>query len=667
VSRRDDAALHAELRGLRDWLLCDALPLWAEAGWDPVQRQFQERLGPDLTPDRAAPRRLMVQARQISVFAAAPVDGGPARALIAAERMVELYHQRDGGGGWIFSVDGRGAPVRRDRDLYAHAFALYALAAVLPLAPNAGFRGVADETLAFLDDEMALPAGGYAESWEGAGELRRQDPHMHLIEALQELFVATGDGAFLARAGSLVELALRRFLDPGTGALREVFHADWSVHPAPGAGRVEPGHHFEWVCLLRRQHALSGSAAAADTAANRLLAFAIAHGVDHVSGRVVDALDERGSVHCATSRLWPHCEAVRCLVLEAERGSGRVAGLATVLIRRLRADYLRPALCGGWVDRLDERDRPVPGAIPASSLHHIWQAFREAWRVTGEAPTPTVDPVPPARALGERSARLAVLAAGHDAFLIDQYGVLHDGASIYPGVLDSLRRLRAQGAAVAVVTNSSKSSTQSRARLVHLGFPPGLFDAVVTAGDLGRAELARRAGGASTVYVVARDDDRSYLAGLALREVTDAGAADLILIAGSRAPAITLAEYMRRLGGAAARGTPALCINRDRLMVTPAGCFPGAGLIAERYAALGAPVCWIGKPHPEIFAAARLALGSPPAARTLVMGDSLEHDIAGARAAGLGSALVCSGIAAGAAGLCAGDDGPTWILPDMTW
>lgn len=364
-----------------------ALPLWSTTGWDAANGCFHERLTPQLRPDVAAPRRLVVQARQVSVFAAAARDGtfpaGRALALAASDRMEAVYHRRDGRPGWIFAVDGAGEPVATQRDLYAHAFVLFALAHVLRLEPTPHRRGLVDATLAFLDAEMALPGGGYADAHPRPDALRRQNPHMHLLEALQELFLATGDARFLGRAQALAALALERFLDPRTGALREEFQDDWTVYPAAGRGRVEPGHQFEWAWLLRRQSALAPDAEA-DRAAELLVGRALAHGVEPETGRVLDEVAEDGTAVRRSSRLWPHCEAWRSLAGEHARGRPGAGALADRVAARLRRLYLPDALGGGWTDQLDEADRPVSTTVPASSLYHIYGAFREGAPTRGE-------------------------------------------------------------------------------------------------------------------------------------------------------------------------------------------------------------------------------------------------------------------------------------------
>jgi hypothetical protein len=81
---------------------------------------------------------------------------------------------------------------------------------------------------------------------------RRQNPHMHLLEALLAAHDAFGDGVFFARAEELVLIFLSRFFQAGEGALPEYFDA--ALAPQREAGRflVEPGHHYEWIWLLDR-------------------------------------------------------------------------------------------------------------------------------------------------------------------------------------------------------------------------------------------------------------------------------------------------------------------------------------------------------------------------------------------------------------------------------
>jgi 4-nitrophenyl phosphatase len=74
------------------------------------------------------------------------------------------------------------------------------------------------------------------------------------------------------------------------------------------------------------------------------------------------------------------------------------------------------------------------------------------------------------------------------------------------------------------------------------------------------------------------------------------------------------------------------------------GLAPGAGtIIAALQAATGCQPVIIGKPEPPMFETALRLLGTP-AERTLMIGDRLSTDIAGARSVGLRTALVLTGV-----------------------
>ncbi|MEJ1975328.1 MAG: TIGR01459 family HAD-type hydrolase [Acetobacteraceae bacterium] len=243
---------------------------------------------------------------------------------------------------------------------------------------------------------------------------------------------------------------------------------------------------------------------------------------------------------------------------------------------------------------------------------------------------------------------VAALLPGADAFLVDQFGTLHDGARPYPGALAALRLLRRDGARVALLSNSGKRSAANEARLQPAWLPPDSYAAFLSSGEAAWHVLrARREAGLRACLLLSRDGDEEAIAGTGLRRVMRAAEAELVLIAGSEAERIGLAAYERLLAPAAERGIPAICSNPDRLMLVNGGTAPGAGQIAALYERLGGPVEWIGKPHLPIYRHALALLGDPAPSRVWGVGDSVEHDIAGARGAGCRAALIANGIATG--------------------
>lgn len=243
---------------------------------------------------------------------------------------------------------------------------------------------------------------------------------------------------------------------------------------------------------------------------------------------------------------------------------------------------------------------------------------------------------------------LREVAATHDRWVFDQFGVLHDGVTPYAGAADVLRRLKARGDRIVVLGNSGKRAAPNRARLERFGFGADLLDAVVTSGDVTHDLLAARtdrffAALGPRCRLVGNDGDTSVIDGLPIRAVPNAGAADFILLCGT-GEAVAATDFDDEFAGAAQRGVPAVCANPDLVQLGDKRHITNCGAIARRYEQLGGAVRWIGKPYPEVYARCRELLGDADPARTAMVGDSLLHDVAGGHAAGWTTVLVAQGI-----------------------
>ena len=251
---------------------------------------------------------------------------------------------------------------------------------------------------------------------------------------------------------------------------------------------------------------------------------------------------------------------------------------------------------------------------------------------------------------------VAALAERYDLFLLDQFGVLHDGQQPYPGAVEALSALKRAGKTVALISNSGKRAEPNERRLLKLGFEAGSWDHFVSSGEVAWRIFkdmadsgALRAG--TKCLLISRDGDRSAVEGLPLVLTERGEDAELVLIAASEGDRYDLDHYRELLGPAAARKVPCFCTNPDRIMLTAVGPRFGAGEIADLYEQLGGSVTRIGKPYPAIYEAALALAGNPYRHDVVCVGDSVEHDIAGGAGAGVATALVRSGILADAVDL----------------
>ena len=234
-----------------------------------------------------------------------------------------------------------------------------------------------------------------------------------------------------------------------------------------------------------------------------------------------------------------------------------------------------------------------------------------------------------------RISGLREIAKQFGGMLIDQFGVIHDGQTLYPGTLRVLSELKSLGIPVAVMTNSGKRAEANRQRLVRMGVPRDHFIDAVSSGEVAFASLK-----VSTAFLIGKDGEDYGFDGISF--VSDPKDAEVILILGSNAPKTSLAQYRDMLSGLT---LPAICCNPDKLMLTPEGLMPAPGAIAALYEEMGGKVTWIGKPYPQIYREAARLIGDPKP--ILCIGDSAEHDVAGGRNAGFATLLVLQGVSQG--------------------
>ena len=243
---------------------------------------------------------------------------------------------------------------------------------------------------------------------------------------------------------------------------------------------------------------------------------------------------------------------------------------------------------------------------------------------------------------------LSTMAKRYDTFLIDQWGVLHDGQKPYVGAVECLRRLTWSGKQVIIISNSGKRAAANESRLKKIGFPRDSYSQVVTSGEITWQMLAT-GGGVFRKFVGKRclllssEDASEFAAGLSIRLVDSVEEADFILLAGiDDSKPQNYYDYIIATG--LSRGIQLICTNPDLTRITSDGLKPGSGAMAKNYQARGGRVHYIGKPHPEIYSHCLMLAATRSEGRAIAIGDSLHHDIAGGIAAGIDTLLVIGGV-----------------------
>lgn len=261
--------------------------------------------------------------------------------------------------------------------------------------------------------------------------------------------------------------------------------------------------------------------------------------------------------------------------------------------------------------------------------------------------------------LPKRLEGLRQVADVFDTFLLDQFGVLHDGRVAYPHALHAVEQLHRAGKNLVVLSNSGRRAGETLDKLARLGFSPTHFTGSVTSGETTHEALSSRADpffaalGRRCLNINWGDRGATpvdaELYGIEL--VQDVEQADFILahgveaLNGAEPRRVTLDEIQALLRQAARRNLPLIIANPDVVTVDTTFLVPMPGQLGLWYADMPGhgEIVLMGKPDRRIYDAASRLIGGG-AGRVLAVGDSLAHDIKGACVAGVKSLFVVSGI-----------------------
>jgi HAD superfamily hydrolase (TIGR01459 family) len=279
------------------------------------------------------------------------------------------------------------------------------------------------------------------------------------------------------------------------------------------------------------------------------------------------------------------------------------------------------------------------------------------------------------------------VAGDFDGFILDLWGLVHDGERPYPPSAETLRALKAAGKKTLLLSNAPRRAYALVEAMTKMGIARDLYGEVLSSGEATRDALIKRedpffAALGRNVYHLGPERDRSVFEDTGLAIVPDLADADFILNTGPISLDEKVDDYLAVLEPAARRALPMVCANPDFVVIRGGRPIVCAGAIAARYREMGGKVALRGKPDPSIYHLAVEKLGVADKARVAVVGDALETDVKGARASGLASIWCTGGIHAEALGVSYGiaadpakaetlaraeGQMPTFMIPGFIW
>jgi glycerol-1-phosphatase len=234
---------------------------------------------------------------------------------------------------------------------------------------------------------------------------------------------------------------------------------------------------------------------------------------------------------------------------------------------------------------------------------------------------------------------MSTLLERHDLLLADLDGTLYRGREAVPGAVEAVRRAGERGVRTVYVTNNaSRSPSEVAGHLAELGFPAGPDD-VATSSQAAATVLADQLPAGAKVLVVGTAALVAEVAQVGLTPVDAAdGAVAVVQGLDPQLRYATLAEASIALRA----GAVWVACNVDTTLPSERGPLPGNGaLVAVLRTANRREPQIAGKPAPALMETAVRRIG---ATAPLVIGDRLDTDIQGGRAAGMATLLVLTGV-----------------------
>ena len=241
----------------------------------------------------------------------------------------------------------------------------------------------------------------------------------------------------------------------------------------------------------------------------------------------------------------------------------------------------------------------------------------------------------------------------YNVFILDQWGVMHDGHHGYDHAIDAVKHLIYKNKQLIIISNSSKRRISSINRLKDLGFDKNNFIEVMTSGEMIWQELKDfsykydfKTKNCFHIFDSSKEDGKDFRIGLEkFKFIDNIKDADFILACTPFQNTKPI-DYIPILKEALEMNLIMFCANPDFVTVEENNdkniyCM---GTIADLYDHMGGKVVILGKPSKEIYLKSCKQFDQIYKSETIAVGDSLDHDILGASNFGVDSVLITSGI-----------------------
>jgi mannobiose 2-epimerase len=315
-----------EAARFRKELTENILPFWMRHTVDRENGGFYGTVGCNLEVEKESPRAAVINARILWTFSAAAKRLGNPQYVKMADRayeyIVEKFWDKEYGGIY-WMLDWKGNPINGRKQIYAQAFAVYAMAEYFRVTGRADSLERARQLFWLIEEKSHEPEyGGYVEArsrdWGALADQRLSEKdlnspksmntHLHVMEAYTNLLRAWPAPELRARQKELIETTMDRIVDSSTAHFKLFFDNQWNSLN----DHVSYGHDIEGSWLLYEAAEVLGDWALIDRA--RTLSLRMAEAVYEQAldkdGSLFYEADGTGKLIDPNKHWWAQAEAV---------------------------------------------------------------------------------------------------------------------------------------------------------------------------------------------------------------------------------------------------------------------------------------------------------------------------------------------------------------------
>ena len=241
--------------------------------------------------------------------------------------------------------------------------------------------------------------------------------------------------------------------------------------------------------------------------------------------------------------------------------------------------------------------------------------------------------------------KISVIEKNYSLFLIDLWGVIHNGIKIFPEILEVLRNLQKKKKEIIFITNAPRRALVIENQLTEFGIDRKLYSRVISSGEITWRYLFEKFRDKNVnILHIGPPRDNHLIDGLIYKKVSKPEEAEIIVNTGPWGDNDKLENYKNILDQSLNNKLPMICSNPDKEVIRGDKFMICAGKLAEYYEEKGGTVKYFGKPYPEIYSHIFKSIDFINKEKILVIGDSLENDIKGANLQKCDSLLISNGI-----------------------